>query len=89
MMHEPIALCQKNSMHLLLLQTSIEKLDTKIKKFVDSNANIETNSEYKLTLLKRELISRVVNDIAIAILVYKSPNTVPYFVVCVMLKSSL
>ena len=41
------------------LVPSIEELDTKIKEFVDSNANIETNSEYKLTLLKRELISRV------------------------------
>ena len=41
------------------LVPSIEELDTKIKAFVNSNANIETNPEYKLTLLKRELISRV------------------------------
>ncbi len=38
------------------LVPSIEELDTKIKGFVNSNANLETNAEYEFTLLKRELI---------------------------------
>ena len=41
------------------LVPSITDLDTKIKEFASSNADLSTNSEYKLTLLKRELISRV------------------------------
>ena len=33
-------------------------LDAEIKEFVNSNADLSTNSEYELTLLKRELINR-------------------------------
>ena len=43
------------------LVPSIEELDTKIKAFVASGANLETNSEYEYTLLKRELINNVGN----------------------------
>lgn len=43
------------------LVPSIEQLDTKIKEFVASNADLSTNKEYELTLLKRELISRAGN----------------------------
>ena len=41
------------------LVPSIEELDTEIKQFVNSNADLSTNKEYELTLLKRELINRV------------------------------
>ncbi len=41
------------------LVAPIEELDEKIKGFVASNADVSTNKEYKLTLLKRELTSRV------------------------------
>ena len=43
------------------LVPSIQELDTKIKEFVASNADLSTNREYELTLLKRELISRAGN----------------------------
>ena len=39
----------------------ITELDTKIKEFIDLNADLSTNKEYELTLLKRELISRMGN----------------------------
>ena len=41
-----------------ILVPSIEELNAKIKEFVASNADLATNKEYELTLLKRELISR-------------------------------
>lgn len=44
-----------------VLVPSIEELDAKIKEFVASNADVSTNKEYELTLLKRELISRAGN----------------------------
>ena len=43
------------------LVPSITELDTKIKEFVNLNADLSTNKEYELTLLKRELINRVGN----------------------------
>ncbi len=43
------------------LVPSITELDTQIKGFVSSNANLETNKQYELALLKRELISRTGN----------------------------
>ena len=39
----------------------ITELDTKIKEFIDLNADLSANKEYELTLLKRELISRMGN----------------------------
>ncbi len=43
------------------LVPSITELDEKIKQFASSNADLSTNPEYELALLKRELISRVGN----------------------------
>ena len=40
---------------------SLEELNTKIREFVNSNADLSTNQEYELTLLKRELVSRTGN----------------------------
>ncbi len=43
------------------LLPSLSELDTKIKKFVSEGADLSTNKEYELTLLKRELVSKMGN----------------------------
>ncbi len=43
------------------LVPSIAELDARIKEFIDSGADLTTNKEYELTLLKREFINRAGN----------------------------